>query len=161
MRSVVSRIRKARIWRAFLVKKRKLSKNRNAWSERIRTHAFPIEPGLCRSFIKFGNIGSVTTRRERFTPRNTPLSDANGSAPPLNIAPGVVSIGRNGSHLVASEDVLPDHRVDSPVAVNHLGDAEVDADCNQRDCLILCQLLGRHQELAHLAERIAQGEIDR
>jgi hypothetical protein len=26
------------------------------WSERIRTHAFPIEPGLCVSLLKFGNI---------------------------------------------------------------------------------------------------------
>ncbi|WP_310473350.1 MULTISPECIES: hypothetical protein [Bradyrhizobium] len=26
------------------------------WSERIRTHAFPIEPGLCVSFIEFGNM---------------------------------------------------------------------------------------------------------
>ena len=45
--------------------------------------------------------------------------------------------GRNGSGLITSEDVLLDDRVDAPVAVNHLGDAEVDADCDKRDCLIL------------------------
>ncbi len=73
----------------------------------------------------------------------------------------MVYAGGNGSGLATSEDVLLDNRVDAPVAVNHLGDAEVDADCDKRDCLILRQLLSRHQELAHLAERIAQGEIDR
>ena len=26
------------------------------WSERIRTRAFPIEPGLCVSFPEFGNM---------------------------------------------------------------------------------------------------------
>ena len=26
------------------------------WSERIRTRAFPIEPGLCASSLEFGNI---------------------------------------------------------------------------------------------------------
>src|SRR5260370_42307204 len=74
---------------------------------------------------------------------------------------GWFTTGRNGSRLAASENVLLDDRVDAPVAVNHLGDAEVDADCDQRDCLILRQLLSCHQEPAHLAERIAQGEIDR
>jgi hypothetical protein len=39
------------------------------WSERIRTHAFPIEPGLCVSFLKFGNIRSVTARQKRFKPQ--------------------------------------------------------------------------------------------
>src|SRR4051812_24229162 len=68
---------------------------------------------------------------------------------------------RDRSGHAASEDILLDDRVDAPVAVNHLGDAEVDADGDQRDCLILCQLLSHHQELAHLAERISQGEIDR
>src|SRR6266446_10864274 len=73
----------------------------------------------------------------------------------------MVYAGRNGAGLATSEDVLLDDRVDAPVAVNHLGDAKVDADCNQRDRLILRQLLSRHQKLAHLAKRIAQGEIDR
>jgi hypothetical protein len=26
------------------------------WSERIRTRAFPIEPGLCVGFLEFGNM---------------------------------------------------------------------------------------------------------
>ena len=39
--------------------------------------------------------------------------------------------GRNESGLATSEDVLLDDRVDAPVAVNHLGDTEVDADCDQ------------------------------
>lgn len=29
------------------------------WSERIRTHAFPIEPGLCVSIPEFGNTAGV------------------------------------------------------------------------------------------------------
>jgi hypothetical protein len=39
------------------------------WSERIRTHAFPIEPGLCVSFLIFGNIRAVTARQKRFKPQ--------------------------------------------------------------------------------------------
>jgi hypothetical protein len=30
------------------------------WSERIRTHAFQIEPGLCASIREFGNMAGST-----------------------------------------------------------------------------------------------------
>ena len=33
------------------------------WSERIRTRAFPIEPGLCVSFPEFGNMAGGVRRR--------------------------------------------------------------------------------------------------
>src|ERR1700693_339401 len=61
----------------------------------------------------------------------------------------------------AGKQALLDDGVDAPVAVDHLGDAEVDADGHERDRLILAQSLGGHQKTAHLAERIPQREIDR
>src|SRR5947208_1513773 len=61
-----------------------------------------------------------------------------------------------GSGLAAGEDILLDDRVNAPISIHYLGDAEVDANRNQGDRFILGQLLGRHQKLAHLAERIAQ-----
>ena len=51
--------------------------------------------------------------------------------------------------------------MDAPVAVHHLGDAEVDSDGHKRNCLVLGQSLGAHQEAAHLTECISEGEIDR
>ncbi len=35
-----------------------------------------------------------------------------------------------GSGLATGEDILLDDRVDAPISVNHLGDAEVDANRN-------------------------------
>ena len=61
----------------------------------------------------------------------------------------------------AGKQALLDDGVDTPVAVDHLGDAEVDADGHERDRLILAQSLSGHQKAAHLAERIPQREIDR
>jgi hypothetical protein len=49
-----------------------------------------------------------------------------------------------GSGLAAGEDILLDDCVDAPISIHHLGDAEVDANGNQRDRLILGQLLGCH-----------------
>ena len=66
-----------------------------------------------------------------------------------------------GSGLAAGEDILLDDCVDAPISIHHLGDAEVDANRNQRDRLILGQLLGCHQKFAHLAERIAQSKVNR
>ncbi len=51
--------------------------------------------------------------------------------------------------------------MDAPVAVDHLGDAEIHRDGHQRDRLVLAQSLGGHQERPHLAERILEGEVDR
>src|ERR1700694_1940184 len=47
-----SQFAKARCWRAFLrlLGVVSLSAGLVGWSERIRTHAFPIEPGLCVRF---------------------------------------------------------------------------------------------------------------
>jgi hypothetical protein len=39
----LSRIRKARIWRAFLVRKRKFSKNRNGWLGREESNFCMVE----------------------------------------------------------------------------------------------------------------------
>ena len=49
---------KARHWRAFLALPRvkSLGAGLVGWSERIRTRAFPIEPGLCVGFPVFGNM---------------------------------------------------------------------------------------------------------
>src|SRR3982074_1736073 len=55
-------------------------------------------------------------------------------------------LGRTGSGLAASEDILLDDGVNAPVTVNHLGDTEVNADRDQRDCFIFRQLFGGHQE---------------
>jgi hypothetical protein len=35
-----------------------------------------------------------------------------------------------GSGLATGEDILLDDRVDAPISINHLGDAEVDANRN-------------------------------
>jgi hypothetical protein len=53
-----SRFAKARHWRAFLSLLRAKSPvvGLPGWSERIRTRAFPIEPGLCVNFLEFGNM---------------------------------------------------------------------------------------------------------
>jgi hypothetical protein len=60
-------MRKARVWQAFLIQRRKFSKTWNG--ERIRTHAFPIEPGPCGSFIEFGNMaGSSWITHNRCRP---------------------------------------------------------------------------------------------
>src|ERR1700691_1409567 len=61
----------------------------------------------------------------------------------------------------AGKQALLNDGVDAPVAVDHLSHAEIDADGNQRNRLILRQPFGRHQETAHLAERVPQREIDR
>jgi hypothetical protein len=61
----------ARHWRAFLGLLRVESPGAGlvGWSERIRTHAFPIEPGLCVSFIEFGNMaGSSWITHNRCRP---------------------------------------------------------------------------------------------
>ena len=56
---------KARYWRAFLRLLRVESPGAGlvGWSERIRTRAFPIEPGLCVSFPEFGNMAGGVRRR--------------------------------------------------------------------------------------------------
>jgi hypothetical protein len=62
---------KARHWRAFLRVSGTVSPGAAlpGWSERIRTHAFPIEPGLCVSFIEFGNMaGSSWITHNRCRP---------------------------------------------------------------------------------------------
>ena len=61
----------------------------------------------------------------------------------------------------AGKQILLDDGVDAPVTVDHLGDAEVDSDGDERDRLVLAQSLGGHQEAAHLAECIPEGEINR
>ena len=51
---------KARHWRAFQRVSGTVSPIAGlpGWSERIRTRAFLIEPGLCVSSLEFGNIGT-------------------------------------------------------------------------------------------------------
>ena len=43
---------------------------------------------------------------------------------------GTDRVGCYGSSLAASEDILLDDRVNAPITVNHLGDAEVNANRN-------------------------------
>jgi hypothetical protein len=59
-----SRFAKARYSRAFLQLLGVVSPSSGlaGWSERIRTRAFPIEPGLCVRFSKFGNMAGVRPR---------------------------------------------------------------------------------------------------
>jgi hypothetical protein len=65
------------------------------------------------------------------------------------------------SHAARREDALLDHRVHAPVAIDHLGDAEVHRDRHQRDGLVFAEALGGHQEVAHLVIRVTQGQVDR
>src|ERR1700733_15754203 len=74
---------------------------------------------------------------------------------------GIDRVARSGSGLAASEDILLDDGVNAPIAVDHLGDSEVNANRDQGDGLVFGQLLCRHQKSAYLAERIAQGEVNR
>ena len=43
---------------------------------------------------------------------------------------GTDRVGCYGSGLAASEDILLDDRMDAPISVDHLGDAEVNANRN-------------------------------
>src|SRR3546814_5174668 len=51
--------------------------------------------------------------------------------------------------------------MDAKVPVHHLAHPEIYAHRQQRDRLVLAELLGRHQETARLAEGVAHGRIDR
>ena len=62
----------------------------------------------------------------------------------------------DASHRDPGEEALLDNGVDAPVAVDHLGDAEVDSDRDKRNRLVLGQSLGIHQECAHLAESVLE-----
>jgi hypothetical protein len=65
----LSRIRKARIWRAFLVKKRKFSKSRNAWlATQCRSHQSPGKFPANREFYR--EIGDFRVRRVDLVARN-------------------------------------------------------------------------------------------
>src|SRR5271168_1557681 len=61
----------------------------------------------------------------------------------------------------AGKQALLDDGVEAPVAVDYLGDAEIDPDGDERDRLVLAQSLGGHQEAAHLTESVPEGEVDR
>src|SRR5262245_56506441 len=61
----------------------------------------------------------------------------------------------------AGEQALLDDRVHAPVAVHHLGDSVVHRHRLERDRLVLGKTAGGHEEVAHLAEGIPHGEIDR
>jgi hypothetical protein len=55
----------------------------SGWSERIRTHAFPIEPGLCVSIREFGNMAEVDRAPCAAIPaRQTEKPDCAPTAPP-------------------------------------------------------------------------------
>ena len=75
-------------------------------------------------------------------------------------APRFHSRGTPTSGSGAGEDALPDGGVDAPVAVDNLGDAEVDGDRHQGDCLVLAQPLRRHEKVTHLPEGISHREVD-
>jgi hypothetical protein len=64
---------------------------------------------------------------------------ADGRRGQADAEPDRVRSDRSG--LFAGEDILFDHSMYTPIAVNDLGDAKVDADRDQGDCLILGQLL--------------------
>ena len=48
---------------------------------------------------------------------------------------------RHGSTLATGKDILFDDGVDAPVSIDYLGDAEIDADGDQRDRFILVSFL--------------------
>src|SRR5476649_86053 len=68
--------------------------------------------------------------------------------------------GPSPDEILAREDVLTHDRVHAPIAVDDLRHAEVDGDRHQADRLVLGELLRRHQEAPHLAERIAHRAVD-
>src|SRR6266566_24886 len=78
----------------------------------------------------------------------------------LGNVPMAARVRENRSHGCAGEQVLLYDGVNAPVAVDNLGDAEVDRNRHQRNRLVLGEPLGGHQERSHLAERIFQREID-
>jgi hypothetical protein len=52
-------MRKARIWRAFLIKERKFSENKNAWLEWEDSNSrIPDRTRSQRELHEFGNIGA-------------------------------------------------------------------------------------------------------
>jgi hypothetical protein len=73
----------------------------------------------------------------------------------------IAGIGTERRSRFGAENTLLDHRVDAPVAVHDLGDAEVHGDRHQRDCLVFAELLCGHEEVAHLAECVAQSKVNR
>src|SRR5262249_28154330 len=63
--------------------------------------------------------------------------------------------------LSSREEVLPEDSVHAPVAVHDLGDSEVHGHRHERDGLVLAEPPGGHEEVPHLAEGIAHGQVDR
>jgi hypothetical protein len=66
------------------------------WSERIRTRAFPIEPGLCLSFPEFGNMAGGPT---------APFAANSGSA--MENLPNSVSLNPIGTYSAGAAMRLP------------------------------------------------------
>ena len=61
----------------------------------------------------------------------------------------------------AGENALLDDRVNPPVSVNNLRNAEIDRNRYQRDRLVFGEALGVRQERSHFAEGVLERQIDR
>jgi hypothetical protein len=59
------------------------------------------------------------------------------------------------------EKPLAQHGVDTPIAVDHLRDAEIHRRRNQRDRFVLAQAPGIHQKSADFAKRVLHRQIER
>src|SRR5262249_40068123 len=75
--------------------------------------------------------------------------------------PSLHGSSRASSRRYTGKQVLLDDRVDAPIAIDHLRDAEIDSDGHKRNRLVFGQSLGAHQETTHFAKRIPYREIDR
>src|SRR5688500_15510342 len=87
--------------------------------------------------------------------RSRPRHPSNGPAWKV----GIICNGKKQLSFRPGEQALLDDRVDAPVAVDDLGDSEIDRNRDQRDRLILAQSLRGHQEGSHLSEGVLEGEI--
>src|SRR6266849_2518348 len=59
------------------------------------------------------------------------------------------------------EKPFAQHGVDTPVAVDHLRDAEIHRRRNQRDRFVFAQAFGIHQKSADFAKRVLHRQIER
>ena len=100
---------------------------------------------------KADSLCSVPTERTHSDIVSYPPRDT--GAPILGF-PSLHGSSRASSRRYTGKQVLLDDRVDAPIAIDHLRDAEIDSDGHKRNRLVFGQSLGAHQETTHFAKRI-------
>src|SRR3979411_845097 len=87
------------------------------------------------------------------------LNGATGFGPPAITWNFTFAIPYLARSRCAFEQALAQYRVHAPIAVDDLGDAEIDRGRHQCDRLVFAEAFHVHQEAAHLAERIFHREV--